>query len=236
MLPFRVEIVLTKNKKHTLPVEAGCAYSHSGGMDLGRPGELIEKVACTFEDGSKVQNTDDLWRCMHSANCEINDDWIQMAVFRDPRPAVVSSYFHKQVQGNKHLGKLEDFVASELPILCQWVALRYMLFRGLLAQQSIEFWYDDVVSDPLQFHNTWLFSIGLQLPRHVVQAITNAAVADKLGFGHKDVDAHPGEEPRIDSGPRRFEDEVSPEIVEMANTVLQVWLPGFLLDKLHVTP
>ena len=235
-LPLRVAIVLTKNKKHTLPVEASCAYSHNGGMDLAISDRYIGKTACTFEDGSKVENKDDLWRCMQEANCEINDDWLQMAVFRDPRPMVVSSYYHRKVQGSKHLGELNDFVTRELPILCQWVALRYMLFRGLLVHQSMEFWYDDVMSDPLRFHYHWFYSVGLQLPPQVVKGTTQAAVADKLGFGHKDIDAHPGEKPRNDSGVRRFEDEVSPELVEMANTVLRAWLPAVLLDRLGIVP
>ena len=177
-----------------------------------------------------------MWRCMQKAKCELNDDWLQMAVFRDPRPMVVSSYYHRKVQGNKHLGELDDFVAEELPILCQWVAIRYMLFRGSLAHQSMEFWYDDVVSDPLQFHYRWFYLIGLQLPPHVVQATTRAAAADHLGFPHKDIDVHPGEKPRNDSGVRRFENEVSPELFEMANDVLRVWLPHFLLDRLGITP
>ena len=52
----------------------------------------------------------------------------------------------------------------------------------------------------------------------------------------QDIDLHPGEKPRNDSGARRFEDEVSPEIVMMANDVLRAWLPAVLLDRLGVTP
>lgn len=233
---FRVTLVLTKKAKHTLPVDDTCAYSHSGGMDLAIVDRYIGKTACTFADGSKVENKDDLWRCMHKANCDINDDWIQMAVFRDPRPAIVSSYFHREVQGSKHLGTLEDFVNRDLPLLCQWLALRYMLFRGMLNHRSMEFWYDDVVADPLLFHYHWLYSIGVQLPPHVVQSMTRAAVADNLGFGHKGIDVHRGEKVSNHTGGRRFEDEVSPELIETANAVLRVWLPCVLLDKLGIMP
>ena len=236
LLPFRVTIVLTKQSKHTLPVDPSCAYSHKGGMDLAGVDRYIGKTACNFADGSKVENRDDLWFCMHRANCAINDDWTQMAVFRDPRPAVVSSYYHREVHGSKHHGDLGAFVSRELPVLCQWLAIRYMLFCGLLSHQSMAFWYEDVMSDPLRWHYHWFYSVGLQLPAHIVQAITNAAVADKLGFRHKDIDLHPGEKPRNDSGARRFEDEVSPEIVMMANDVLRAWLPAVLLDRLGVTP
>ncbi|CAN0486143.1 unnamed protein product, partial [Scytosiphon promiscuus] len=54
-------------------------------MDIVTTVRNSGKTACNFADGSKVETKDDLWRCMHKANCEINDDWIQMAVFRDPR-------------------------------------------------------------------------------------------------------------------------------------------------------
>lgn len=235
VLPFRVVIVITKSRKHTLPVEASCAYSHGGGMDVGSV-DANGKTACTFADGSKVENKDDLWRCVQEAKCEINDDWLQMAVFRDPRPTVVSSYYHRQVQGNINLGTLDDFVPRELPLLCQWVSIRYMLFCGSLAHESVEFWYEDVLSNPLRFHYDWFYLIGLQLPPRVVRAASDAAAANKLGFGHKNVDVHPGETVENDSGVRRFEDEVPPEIVETANAVLRVWLPSFLLDRLGVTP
>ncbi|CAN0509263.1 unnamed protein product, partial [Scytosiphon promiscuus] len=56
-------------------------------MDLVIVERQLGKSACTFADGSKVENRDDLWRCMHTANCDITDDWIQMTIFRDPRPA-----------------------------------------------------------------------------------------------------------------------------------------------------
>ncbi|CAN0408114.1 unnamed protein product, partial [Laminaria digitata] len=42
--------------------------------------------ACTFQDGSEIESGVDLWQCMHQADCNITDDWLQMAVFRDPRP------------------------------------------------------------------------------------------------------------------------------------------------------
>lgn len=234
--PFRVTIVLSKFHKHTLPVDPSCAYSHSDGMDLVIVDEHLGKTACRFADGSNVENKDDLWRCMHEANCRINDDWLQMSVFRDPRPAVVSSYFHRQVQGSKHVGMLEDFIARELPILCQWLAIRYILFVGLIPTQSMSFWYNEAIADPLEWHYHWFSSIGLQLPPHFVLATANSAVADDLGFRHKDIDVHPGETPMTKPGIRRFEDEVSPAIVQVADAVLRVWLPPVLLERFGVAP
>lgn len=205
-------------------------------MDLVMVERRLGKSACTFADGAKIENKDDLWRCMHKANCETIDDWIQMAIFRDPRPAVVSSYYHREVHGSREVGDLEDFIKRELPILCQWLAIRYILFCGMIPHQSMVFWYDDAISDPLAWHYHWFHSVGLQLPPHIVQRATTEAVADNLGFRHKTIDVHPGEEPRPETSVRRFEDEVAPDIIEIADAVLRVWLPPVLLEKFGVLP
>lgn len=173
---------------------------------------------------------------MHEANCEITDDWKQMAIFRDPRPAIVSTYFHVEVHGSKRLGDLGAFVARELPIMCQWLAVRYNLFAGFLAEQSVEYWYEDAMADPLDWHYQWYFSVGLQLPFHVVEAAAQAEAADDLGFKHKSVDKHPGEETKAEEGVRRFEDEVSAETLELANAVLRQWLPPILLERFDIEP
>lgn len=173
---------------------------------------------------------------MHEAQCDITDDWLQMAIFRDPRPAIVSTFFHVEVHGNKDLGDLEEFVARELPIMCQWLAVRYNLFAGILAEQSVEYWYEDAMDDPLDWHYQWYFSVGLQLPFHVVEATAQAASADELGFHHKAVDKHPGEKERAEEGVRKFEDEVSPDTLEIANGVLRRWLPPILLERFDIEP
>lgn len=238
VLLCRVSIVVSKVHKHTLPVNSDCAFSHIGGIGFGK-GELDEKPkesVCTFADGTPVNNHDDLWRCMHEANCTINDDWLQMAVFRDPRPAVVSTYYHLEVHGGLGNESLDAFVAKELPILCQWVAARYILFSGMLVDQSFEFWYSAANANPLSWHYQWFFAVGLQLPVHVVESTAQAAAADDLGFNHKEIDLHPGEEARAETSVRRFEDEVSPDIVKVADAVLRTWLPPVLLERLGVEP
>lgn len=232
-------IVLSKVLKHTLPVRgASCAFSHRRGIDLApAPADGVsDKTACKFADGTRVKTHHDLWLCMHEANCDITDDWLQMAVFRDPRPAVVSAYFFLEVQSDKDVGDLEAFIARELPIMCQWLAIRYILFLGLIPHQSFEFWYKDAIADPMAWHYHWLDSVGLQLPHYVVAAAARLAAANELDFGHKNVDSHPGEGVRTDAGVRKFEDEASPEIRKAADAVLRVWLPPVLLEKLGVAP
>lgn len=225
--------------KHTLPVNTTCANAHGGSLTITRdqvkgiPGD----PPCTFADGTHATDNIDLWRCMHEANCDITDDCIQMAVFRDPRPAIVSTFYHVEVRPQRELGDLEAFVAKKWPILCQWLAVRYILFSGILADQSIEYWYADAMDDLLGWHYHWLHSIGVQLPLHVAKAMADAAAADDLGSEHNPVDLHPGEGGRTDPGKVLwFEDEVSQEILEICDDVLRTWLPPVLLERFGVAP
>ena len=79
-------------------------------------------------------------------------------------------------------------------------------------------------------------SVGLQLPLGVVKATAQAAVSDNIAFAHKTVDSHPGENSTTVKGPRRFEDEVSSETVDLADDILRTWLPPVLLERLGVKP
>ena len=134
------------------------------------------------------------------------------------------------------LGNLEVFVGQQLPILCQWLSIRYFLFSGFLPRLSVEVWYDDALTDSLAWHYRWFDAIGLQLPSRAVEALAEAASANDLGFNNKYVDLHPGGAPRIGKSLRKFEDEVAPEVLEIVDEVLRVWLPPVLLEKLGVTP
>lgn len=125
---------------------------------------------------------------------------------------------------------------QQLPILCQWIGIRYILFSGFLPHQSVEVWYDDALTNSLAWHYHWFDAIGFQLPSRVVEAVAEAASANDLRFISKLVDVYPGEAPRVGKSPRKFEDEVEPEFLESVNAVLRVWLPPVLLEKLGVTP
>lgn len=192
--------------------------------------------ACTFADGTSAKNSEDLWRCMHEANCDITDDSLQMVIYRDPRPAVVSTFYHVKMYARMKIGSLEDFIADALPTLCEWLVVRHILFSGVLRHQSVEFWYDEAMADPLEWYYRWYDAVGLQLPYSVVHAAAEAAAIDDLGFRHKRIEVHWGETARKDKGVRKFEDEVSPEILKAADDVLRVWLPPVLLEKLAIEP
>lgn len=234
---YRVSIELSDADKHMLPVNMECAYSHGKGIDFGpvRDGEHFEKDACRPNHGGPISSQDDLWQCMHEAECDFTDEWLQMSVFRDPRPAVVSSYYHlKRIA--RELPTLEEFIAKKLPIMCQWLAVRYTLFSGSLSQQSTEFWYGKALANPLAWHHTWFDMVGLQLPFDVVNATANGAVAYDFTFNKKHIDAHPGQEEQADPAVRKFVDQVSPEVLHLADEVLRIWLPPVLLEQLGVAP
>ena len=120
VLPFRVSITTSQDGKHRLPVNDSCAFSHVGNIGYGKHEAegYARKQPCTFADGTPVNNHDDLWRCMHEADCGITDDVIQMAVWRDPRPAIVSTYYYILVHTSKRPGDLDAFFIRELPIIC----------------------------------------------------------------------------------------------------------------------
>ena len=188
-------------------------------------------------DGQRqVNSKDELWQCMHEADCEFTDDWLQMTVLRDPRPAVVSSYYHLMTVVHTALPSLEQFVANKLPIMCQWLAVRYTLFSGSLSDQSTEFWYQKALADPLTWHHNWFDMVGLQLPFNIVNDTANAAVNYDFRFNKRHIDVHPGEEGKAAPGARRFEDQVSPEVLHTADEVLRVWLPPVLLEQLGIAP
>ena len=239
-LPCRVSIEVSRVKKHMLPVNSTCAFSHVRGIALsakpngGRQGTS----ACKPSDGTAVTTYDELRRCVHQANCDITDKKrIQMAIFRDPRPAVVSAFYHIEVHTEKDLGSLEAFIARELPILCQWLTVRHILFRGLIPGQSVSFWYNDAMTGALEWHQRWFDTVGLQLPASVVEAAAMAAAANDLGMRHKELDTHPSQDGNNGTtSVRRFEDEVGPEVVEAADAVLRLWLPPVILKKLGVEP
>ena len=234
-----MSIITSDKLKHKLPVNNKCAFSHNDMIEVGAGNQdgNASKPPCTFADGTHANTYEDLWRCMKEAECVITDDWLQMAVLRDPRLVIVSSFYHIMVHYKSNpFGTLDEFVTRELPIMCQWLAVRYILFTGILGDQSMQFWYEDAMVDPLAWHYHWLHLVGLQLPLGVVEATAQAAVDDNIAFAHKTVDSHPGENSTTGEGPRRFEDEVSSETVDLADDMLRTWLPPVLLERFGVEP
>ncbi|CAN0434111.1 unnamed protein product, partial [Scytosiphon promiscuus] len=96
-------------------------------------------------------------------------------VLRDPRLVVVSTYYFMKSHNRPGLGDLDDFVARGLPVLCQWIAVRHILFSGIIRHQSIAFWYHDALADPLEWYYRFYDFVGLQLPHPTVNGAAEDA-------------------------------------------------------------
>lgn len=204
--------------------------------------EHPDSYVCSFADGSAINNYDDLRRCVYEAACPINDDWHQMVIFRDPRPVSVSAFYH--LQRNKKLsfysGSVDDFVVAVLPTIAQWIAVRHILFEDIMKDQSTSFWYQDALDEPRKWHYQWLQTIGLELPPGVVQGMIDAAIAGDVDVKRSNrLDTHPSAQEstsQVDQKFRKFEDEVSPHLLAIADDSLRRWLPRVFLTQLDVTP
>lgn len=181
-----VYIEINSGGKHRLPFgRDNCRLSHGAGVV--HPGSS----ACAFFDRTRPKNSTDLWHCIQEAvsTCTVADTRRQMAVMRNPLAVTVSHYFYLLMMRSRRRGnvnkpplvepmladqqaqakELEDYVSRMLPTVCQWVALRYILFAGLMSDQSTLFWYDEAKADPVAWHNDWLDFVGLRLPPSVVE-------------------------------------------------------------------
>lgn len=165
-----------------------------------------------------------------------------MAVFRDPRPMAMSAYYHiKRHPKLLHLagngGTMEAYIVRVLPIMSQWVAIRHILFEDFLSTRSTSFWYHDALTHPRVWHDRWLDLAGLHPPLSVVENALTNALEGNFSFGVKQRDKHPGAENKVLTGlkVRRFEDEVSTELLKMADNVLHTWLSPTLLAEIGVT-
>lgn len=78
---------------------------------------------------------------------------------------------------------LNTFVLDTLPIVCQWIAHRFMLFADTLDNQSILFWYDDATADPVTWHHDWVASAGLHIVATHVEIVTDAALRGEFPSG-----------------------------------------------------
>lgn len=230
-----ISISISQREKHTLPVGKECPYKHNVGSTYIDTSGLSHNnnTICSFKDGKHVTNYHELIECMyeHQSDCNWNDESLQMAIFRDPRPVVISAYYHLKLNFKGEEGNLtlENFILKELPIMCQWLTIRYMLFSGLHYEKSEEFWYSEARNDPMEWHYKWLNFVGLQIPSSEVNFIKNRAIKNEFVFTYKKVDIHPGQK---DNTTRNFEDEISSEMFEISNGILRQWLPPVILAKL----
>jgi len=182
----------------------------------------------------------DLWKCVQEAGCPIDDDRLQLSVFRDPRAVTVSTYFHlirKNRKGFEGLASVDDFFQTYLGRITMWVSARYFFFAHVLARQSELFWYGDHQADPFEWHVRYLAFAGLNLPldevMKMVRVATGENISSVLGYTAKGIDEHPG---GLKAKPNRdFRDELSPESLMMMDDVLRTWLPPLILKRLDIS-
>lgn len=173
------------------------------------------------------------------------DDRHQLVVMRDPRAAVVSTFFHQKkfplsktpgsVGGDIHT--LDEFVVAMAPVLCQWVALRYILFSAVLQEKSTVFWYCDAFLDAHRWHYEWMASVGVHLPEPVVEEMAEAALREYFDFDTMGKNDHPGVatvDEQQDAPRPTWQELLKPETLVELDVIARKWLPPALLVKLNV--
>lgn len=124
---IRVSITLSTLEKHTLPVKPTCPWWHQNSV-------VSHGTGCKFVGSGKyqrpVENYHDVWQCVRESACSPTDESLQMVILRDPRPMTVSSYYHQLIYYRQREGTIDEYVEKMLPTMCQWVALRHILFEG----------------------------------------------------------------------------------------------------------
>lgn len=164
---------------------------------------------------------------------------------RDPRAAAVSTFFHMEAH---HIRKpeekvgfgtntLDEFVLEMVPILCQWVALRYLLFSTILEQQSIILWYEDALLDAHRWHYEWVASVGLHLPDAVIEAMADAALREDFDFETEGKNEHPGVNTTSKGGASQrpvWNNMLRPETLVALDLIARKWLPPVILAKLNI--
>lgn len=182
-------ITLCKIGKHQLPVEDDCAFSHGVGFSLNP--EVCPDVV---EGGSPAANVRGIQQCMDEAQCPLVDDRLQMVVFRDPRPAAVSSFYY--LSANKYIPAdmdVDAFILQNFRGFCKWLLVRMVLFKQLTPKDKYFcFWYDEWQADAAGWHRQLFRMLGLTVPDSVLVEAANAALADDFPFFTKGRDVHGG--------------------------------------------
>lgn len=216
--------------KHTFPVEDRCPWQHIHGVAPER------SPFAKMSNGTSPRNLDELRVAIVESGCKIMEDNPQMVIFRDPRPMTVSSYFFQVLHGwhdPERDGGVDHYVTKMFPILCQWLAIRYVLFEELMASQSTVFWYSDALADPISWHERFFEMVGLRVPALLVNETADDAVNERFDVKVIGRDQHPGgAEPRSD---RRYQDELQPETLESFEATMQRWLPPEFLDRFGIS-
>lgn len=228
-LVVRVTITLCKIGKHQLPVKDDCAYAHSVGFNLNP--EVCPDVG---EGGSPAANVRGIQQCMDEAQCRLVDDRLQMVIFRDPRPAAVSSFYY--LSANNYIPAdmdVDAFILQNFRGFCKWLLVRMVLFKRLTPKDRYFcFWYNEWKTDPAVWHRQLFRMLGLTVPDSVLVAATDAALADDFPFFTKGRDVHGGgtAPPPPD---HTYRDDVTNSTAQRMDEMMREWIPRRFAARLH---
>lgn len=148
---------------------------------------------------------------------------------------VVSAYYHLVRNSPKQVldVSLDQYVLVMLPIVCEWVAIRHLLFEDILAEKSSTFWYQDARERPEDVQRQFFDFVGVRLPIDVVNQSAAVAVGRVKNerasfFPIKGIDPH------AKGAPHSYRDDLLPETLEQMDDALRVWLPPVLLKRFEV--
>lgn len=167
---------------------------------------------------------------MHRESCTPTDDRLQMAIIRDPRPTVVSAYFHQIRFGNEELlngQTLDEYVLENSARIARAIALRYILFGALMKNTAALFWYETTNSSPVEWHEHWFTFMGFDLPPLIIQTAANNAVSRRVSLND-----HPGGGDAVVG--RHFKDELRPDVANKVDEIVNKWLPPIMLERFEV--
>lgn len=166
---------------------------------------------------------------------------------RDPRAGAVSTYFHEQTHAHVYnkegaVGSaattLDEFVLAMVPVLCQWLAVRYILFTEIMGPKSTLFWYDDGLNDAVTWHTDWIASAGVHLPQPAIEVMADAALREDFAFDTKGRNDHPGEKTTTkkeeETHRPTWQEMLRPETLVKLDVISRKWLPPAVLAKLNL--
>lgn len=178
------------------------------------------------------------------------DDRHQFVIMRDPRAGAVSTFFHqeKYPSSKKHFAvggtihTLDEFTLAMVPVLCQWITVRYLLFSAILGNKSALYWYDDAFLNAHTWHYEWLASVGLHLPDPDVEDMAGIALNEDFSFNTEGKNDHPGvpdeepeEEEEVEEVHRpTWQEMLRPETLLALDDIARQWLPPAVLVQLDI--
>ena len=230
--------------KHELPVRPDCSWHRTPGATSGK-----DRV-CERLDDTPMVNRAGLWECVREGDCLYTDERPQLAVLRHPGAVTVSAYYQflrqnmfrpekmKEKEGEGGgLVDIDRYFVAHLPAEAKWMSVRYFLYSELLPKNQTElFWYEDAVADPVEWHRRYFSFVGISLPPPLVQRAAEIALrgtnatASALEAGQEEA----GGDERAPSAEQRrdFRAELKPDTLAYMDSVLRIWLPQELLERL----